>query len=500
MKNLLLLFFAIVLSSGQLLAQTKQYEKRIESDSKDGYVNDTVIQFGKRGLIVQAEKRAKTEGKRVWRFKKVDKDLNKRDMQKISLEKQYYPDRSTLSENRYFVFYEGRKGRYVLGNIGIDEMKFQEVRGKLPKRTIIKDMVVMGDYAFLQAKIRKETVLFAINWKTGERKFLPLFIEGYHPKKISAENIQVLKNGKELLLHIVAVDSKKKMNVFLFKFDDKADLISTIDLSKEIDKNIEEISSTKITDGKYICTGTYSEKKLSNSQGIFISQISDNKVDFIEYHSFFDLKEFLSYLPERKEKRIKKRHKRKRAKGKNIGKSYRIADHDIITLSDGYLFIGEAFYSTSFCTTLSSGVNGVSITTCSFAGYEYTHAVIVKFDKNGKLLWDTSFDMTQTYKPFYVKRFITVSESDEQGIRLVFSSGKNINSKYIDYKGMLEKEELKEEIETAFESDKTKWALSDISYWYDDYFIVFGEQKIKNKEGKTSKKKRKVQFINKVKY
>ena len=42
-----------------------------------------------------------------------------------------------------------------------------------------------------------------------------------------------------------------------------------------------------------------------------------------------------------------------------------------------------------------------------------------------------------------------------------------------------------------------KNTFSNIDYWYDNYFIAYGIQKIKNKSGDVQKK-RKVYFINKI--
>ena len=55
-------------------------------------------------------------------------------------------------------------------------------------------------------------------------------------------------------------------------------------------------------------------------------------------------------------------------------------------------------------------------------------------------------------------------------------------------------------IETGHVNDKTRRTYSNIDHWYDKYFIAYGSQTIKNKEDKDVEKKRKVFFINKIKY
>jgi len=42
--------------------------------------------------------------------------------------------------------------------------------------------------------------------------------------------------------------------------------------------------------------------------------------------------------------------------------------------------------------------------------------------------------------------------------------------------------------------------FSNLVYWYDHYYLAYGEQKIKNKENDKVMKKRIVYFINKIKF
>ena len=87
-----------------------------------------------------------------------------------------------------------------------------------------------------------------------------------------------------------------------------------------------------------------------------------------------------------------------------------------------------------------------------------------------------------------------------QGVKFAFASRNSIFSKYVDYNGDILKEEQTDEIETGFEGDKTKQSFSYLSYWYDSYFIAYGSQKIKNKKNDSVDRKRKIFFINKIKY
>ncbi|MEY4286925.1 MAG: hypothetical protein RL511_1011, partial [Bacteroidota bacterium] len=50
------------------------------------------------------------------------------------------------------------------------------------------------------------------------------------------------------------------------------------------------------------------------------------------------------------------------------------------------------------------------------------------------------------------------------------------------------------------ENDKIKQSYSNISYWYDKYFLSYGVQSIKNRVDDDVKRKRTVLFLNKVSF
>src|SRR5690606_24529791 len=169
-------------------------------------------------------------------------------------------------------------------------------------------------------------------------------------------------------------------------------------------------------------------------------------------------------------------------------------------LDDGYLFLGEAYYPTYRTETYTTYVNGqpVQSTRQVFDGYQYTHAVLAKFSKEGDIIWDQIFEMNPSYKPMAVTRFIRIAKGSQDALNLVFANRNTIVSKSFSFDGEVIYDKTSEPIETNIEGDQTKRSFSRINYWYDDYFLAYGSQVIKNKE--EEKKKRTVYFISKIKF
>jgi hypothetical protein len=507
MKNIFLLLAINLFISISVKSQIT-YENRIEIDLKDDYDIGETTEFGKQGFIMTSSKKDLQKNEIEWKFEKYNTDLKLVDTKSVFLDDKFYINETFKNDERlHFLFRDRKKEDFSIITIESSDMKVTQVNGVLPKKSQVKDMSVLGDYAFFSIVMKKSPFIYAVNWKTGEKNLTPILIDNIKPKKTSIMNFQVLKSSDEILAYVKAKVSYEKSDIYVIRLNRKGSKEHAFNLTKNVEENFSSISALKLDKDKYIYTGTYSTEYTNLSEGLFVCQTEGDDISFIKFYNFLDLNNFLSYLPEKRQERIEKRKEKKNKKGKELKINYKIASHEVITLDDGYLFLGEAYYSTYRTETYlaTTTVNGVTTTTTQtrqvFDGYQYTHAVLAKFDKNGNLLWDQTFEMWPVEKPFYEKRFISIAAKDQNSIKLVFISHNQLNSKSIDFSGSVLQDTQSEEIQTNFEGDKVKRSFSKINHWYENYFIAYGEQKIKNNEDKkNTKRKRNVYFINKIKY
>ncbi len=504
MKNNLFLLFLFI-STSAAIGQVS-YEKRIEFELKDGYENENIIEFGEDGFLMSSKNGESSGKEREWKYELFNADLQSVDTKTIMLPKKYRSDETYSTDERAHTLYKDRKGNYSLLTINVAPLSITKVEGQIPKKTFVEEMAILGDYAYFNTLVKKKPFLFSINWKTGEHNIIPINLEGYNRERIDLMSFQVLKEANEILLYAKVHIANRQSAIFVIRLNDRGVQEEVFNLTKEVEKNLVDISASKLREGKYIFTGTYSTKFTSVSEGLFFCQVHQKEIDFMKFYNFLDLKNFLAYLPERKQERIEKKKERKKGRGKELVINYRLATHEVILLADGYLFLGEAYYPTyrteTYTTTSTS--NGVTTTTTHtrtvFDGYRYTHAVIAKFSSEGTLVWDESFEMWPAYKPFVVKKFIATQEKSEHAIKLVFASRSRIVSKSIKFDGQVIHDFESEEIETIYSGDRSKMSFSNIEFWYGSYFIAFGSQKIKNKLNEKVKRKRKVYFVNKIKF
>ena len=500
-QTLLSLLFLTILSYG--FAQVSSV-KRIEFDLKDDFYGESIYEFGEDGLVMVSNSKA-SGGEVTWKYEKFNNDLERTGEQLLYIEKGYWRDETFRDDKTLYTFFKNKRGEYRIVNYNIQSSKFEEVTGSLEKNTGVSRMAVLGDYAYFTATYKKAPHVFTVNLKTGEHKFSPIKIEGFNSKKLTIENMQLMEESNEVFLIIEAFLNRKESSMYVIRMDDQGGIKDNYNFSQGMEERIISASASNIGDNEYVITGTHSSKGKGASDGMYFSTVKDGMITNINFYSFLELENFLNYLPQKKQEKIEKKKARKESKGKDYSISYLLAPHNIIKVDDGYIFLAEAFYPTyrQEAQTRTTFVNGVATTTTVwvtvFDGYQYTHAFFAKFNEKGEKEWDQSFEMWMAYKPYYVKRFINIAEQKQDAIKLVYASRSRIHSKSFDFSGTILEDESSEEIDTGMDSDKVKRSYSNMSYWYGNYFLAYGSQKIKNKT-ESDKKKRTVYFINKIQY
>ena len=108
-----------------------------------------------------------------------------------------------------------------------------------------------------------------------------------------------------------------------------------------------------------------------------------------------------------------------------------------------------------------------------------------------------------TYKPYSVRRFISICIEYLNAIQLFYSNGKEIYSKEISYSGEILSDISEYLVKTSLDGDELKYASarsSDVSHWYENVYVSLSQQKIKNQENKKVKRKRWVYNLGKFNF
>lgn len=509
MKKTIYYFLAasfVFLCFSQTLSAQVRFENRLELELRDLYDSEKVIEFGEKGFMLRARASIKGGDEREWRFRFFNANLEETKSKRIYLNKKMWLDESFATEDRLHMIFKDRKGNYALITVEAESLEVIQIEGELTEKTYISDMAIMGEIAYFQARVKKNPILFAMNWKSGSVQEIPVEIRGFKGKKINLQGLQVLEASKEVFLYAQAWENKALNDMYVLRLNAEGQLQETYNFSDGFPEKIVSVTASPLGNGKYVFTGTWSEKSNSVSEGLFFASGEQGELSFINFYRYLDLENFLSWMSDKREDKLRKKAARKEARGKSWKINYQLAGHEVVPIPGGYLYLGESYYPTyrteSYMTTQM--VNGISQQVMQyrtvFDGYQYTHAVLAKFDLKGNLVWDEIFELWPTHKPFYVKRFIEVGEDRSEGLDMAFASRNRIVTKAFDLEGEIVKEFESEPIELGYEGDKAKTSTANLSHWYGRYFITYGAQKIKNKENEEVAKKRRVFYMSKLQY
>ncbi len=235
--------------------------------------------------------------------------------------------------------------------------------------------------------------------------------------------------------------------------------------------------------------GTYATgDRDQGAQGMFVSGYADHQPLWTKTHDFASFAHFFDYLPEGRQGRITNAIERKEAAGKNVELDYLLYLHAPLLLADRTVFVAEAYqpiYHTVTRTSTST-VGGKTTTTTTttvvFDGYLFTHAVVAAFDADGDLLWDASAPIGNVLLPRVQPVVAVVPSAD--ALTLMYASNKTIYSIVADASGVTgERGEQAPAAQEEGESVKRGWSTRSV-WWYDDVFLTWGYQKIKEDAGK----------------
>jgi len=545
MKKILSVFLFCSVLSSFLYAQSLKdgrVEIQVSSISDDYYL----LPIGQNGVLLFGESDKVNSAGVDYEFTKYNTNFKKEWVTSVSikdrlyLRKQYYD-----SENgKLYLLMAKQKGQMFLSDFQLVELdvnskNIQIINGTFPGRVYINDfyannsMVYFGGGLFPPSseaffKQIGTLVLFYIPALFGSMNFKLkplLYIADFKKKNISqypfnlngnsrVTSIALDKDATTVNVFVTSKQSRDKVQFSIFVFDKEGNKTGIIPL--KVDDNI-DITSGKVMSmdkDEQVVIGTYTQRPkgfkesyfdlqnttTTTSTGMYYAKIKNGEQEFIKTYPYSKFSNFYKYLTFRSQNSLKKKIARKEAKGKPLNLQYNLLVHNLVKMNDEFVMVAEAYYPEyeTNCETVFNP-NGSTYQRCYtvFVGYRFTHAIIAGFDEKGELIWDNSFEimdiLTYDLKP-KVKFLLEDNE-----ILLVYSFNGELKSKVVSGNEVIEgKTGVK--IDTGSADDKVKDSYgSGIEYWYDNYFIAYGYQKIKSDKS-SGRSRRKVFYFNKIAY
>jgi len=531
-----ILYISLILFSFSLIAQDKPLRVEIEAKSNsDSYV---IIPFGEKGVLLffQSNDNAdKTSNK--WYFTLYDTNFKEVWTKEHPVLRNLQFRFFDYSEKNLYLYLETNSqsssgGNFQVLKIDIDKANILTYNSKIPQRSIISGFKVINDVAmltghtlpsrasycgqsclsftllpfFIGLNINKyQPLLYLYNLTTGNEKI----IQDNYPGQAYVENLSTDDKKTDFNVSIKNFIPRRTNAMYIDDFSTDGSKTSSLKLvTNDVNRKLNTAKVASVNENEKILIGTYNNYTKGNlanpaftgfsenSTGIYFCKVTSDGRQNINFYNFSKFKSFYSSINSKRSLKMLEKAKRLEAKGKEASFDYKLLVHDIIKKDSSYIVIAEVYYPeyhTVYYTTYDSYGRPFTTSYLVFDGYRYTNAIIASFNKKGELLWDNSFELNML--TFNLREHVK-ELFDGDDIILTFSNNGNIASKIIRGNEVVEGNQLTK-IEMNDENDKLISDYnSDMEYWYGDYFISYGYQKIKNAQ--MDKSKRTVFYFNKI--
>lgn len=493
----LILSFCVAANAWGQPMQEHRFELTLAANEEDDFkvvsAQDNGLMVHRRIIELQMDQleiiRIDTSLQEVWR-------------KKIPLGKDIELVKAQVKDETLFMLFKNlsfRVADFHIAAIAVKDGEFAvyEIKNVIP--FIPTEFVLSPAAAFIGGYFNYRPLIVHFNFSTFQSRILPGFFN--EPGELT--QIKPYDDGTTEVI-VSTNNFQHKRNLWIRTYNEVGEIVKTTILQGNDKNNLIFGRSIRMEDGQQMVVGAYGRQK-QYSRGIFVAQVNPQGEYTIQYHDYGDLHHFFNYLKANRERKIKSRIERKRIKGKKAKFNYRFMVHEIIQKDNQYIMLGEAFYPRYAYPNNPYGRSLPQLTNSSFAGggytligYQYTHAVVIGFNKKGTILWDNSFEINDVMTPG-LEQFVKIKPVEDH-IVLQYVFNDKIRTKIINGPEIIEGKST-DEIKLLFKDDvlkETKEAATKLEYWYGDHLFVYGIQQVNNFREVSVNASRRVFFINKL--
>ena len=330
------LFLVIGLVSIDLKAQTV---KRIELPVPGANESYHTISLGAKGVVLVSQL-----SKNAFNIQKFNVDLDRDWSINGTIEDNLdFVKSSYDGQSVYLLFTRSRTDFYQVVKVGVAGFMETFYLSSVD-RFQITDFQTIGYSVFMAGTVRDEPMLLYTNLASKQSKILP----GVTQPNTVIQSVDI-DTTHHLINVCYAARKGREIKLISRTFDEYGQSVGQVMVEPEPDYSLLNGRLFTLNDSTKLMIGTYGFRNMqgnnnSASQGLFLSKIVYDEVEFTQYHSFTDFKNFFNFMSEREQERMLRKIERKKENGDEVKLNYRLLVHDIIEQNGNYLISGEVFY------------------------------------------------------------------------------------------------------------------------------------------------------------
>ncbi len=383
-----------------------------------------------------------------------------------------------------------------------------------PVKLKVNQYYAIEDICYIIGEYNGKPVVMGYNFLEQTPSILPTFYEGKEEVRL----VQTDEEHKQIYF-VINSSTQRRCNLIIKPYSQLIGMGSQLVFKERGQHTAREGLIYINEDRQKVALGTYSYNCNKVPQGIYSAQFENGTQQKISYTKFTDFGNFFSYQGEKVERRWQKRIEKKRKRGKELILNRKIDlneqiyhhNNELVLMMEGYYNNNsDSYYNNRNFGRMNAANNLMYNTPYAYQrsfypyqnttgmSYQYNYAIVCGFDKKGKLLWDNSISVDKVERTQRDR----VVQLGSLGDSLVLSYLKDneIHSKSF-YRYRTLKEETKQELKIVlsdYATAETNW--SEYIHWYDNHFLLFGQQRMKTGQTTEGILGRKVFHLTKLSY
>lgn len=486
---------------------------RIEIESKSDEAMFRVVACGDLGFIMFYQSTLTQDEYRYWTFVSYNIFMQETWKKEIPVYKNVDMRKKLFKDgNLYLLFHDVEKKKKELSNfqvlkIDIANTRYELYSGELPENSKIVDFDVFHHNIIAGIDIGEEqTAIIVLDENTKETKTIFELTE--NSSRFESLYIDTLKNSFTGVINMFT--TKSEYYLILEEFDTAGNKMQSTIIRPGENKKLNSGNIITINENERLVLGTYDfvkggtiDKKSyfhNESSGFYSIKINGNQQGESRYFNFLEMENMTGYLKSKEYVQALKKAERKDDNPDKYSLDFDLLLHDIVKKDSLYYFVSEAYYE-EYHTVTSTYYDyygrPVPVSYSVFDGYKYFNAFISCFTKDGIKLWDNGLEIFNILTFDLENRVNIYFAGDE--IILAYNREGKIGAKIIKGAQIIEGLEYYP-LESTYINDKIIGdSKSSMEFWYDNYFLAYGFQNIRNNT-LVGNDKRVVFYLNKVSF
>ncbi|WP_154855610.1 transcriptional regulator [Cyclobacterium xiamenense] len=516
-------FFGLLLFFDTVEAQV-QFTQRLEVDTDWG--DDDFFVLPREGGMVAFRMKSDTPYGRKDKFQYLVSDFQLRSeaTRLITLDGYYELVGFDLDkEFLYVLFNKGSQydSEMAIFEINLENQQLRELELNSILEMELQDFLVFNKQAVFMGKYDFRPVIQVFDIASQEVITVPGLFE---------KDARILQMRKDPDLNVFDVvmsrrDFYKKKIVSVLTFDTNGNKLREVKIDDLGDPSMEIVEGllTSSHNYKQALIGPYGLRRKEAYQGLYFTRINE----FGEYENTFytvpDFENFYNYLPEKARERKLRKVERSLNRDQNIPIRNVVVTREINAADGYYLVYNDHFISSSSRAIPRDGMYASNFYRLNpmmggYGGlfnplwmdprfrntqvsnqYKYLAAQFILLDENGRIIWDNTVNLDSDSKAEPIK-YGEVSFNGRNLFYMYLDETSLILSQIKDGELVMENEPF--EIELIRENERiasTKENTLQLQWWYADYYLLSGKQRIRYQAEDGRVQTRDVNFFTKIK-